>query len=279
MRSRLRTLLLLVATLALGACANQEKAELSLLLNTATRHPEFVQAVTRQDVAKVLAGMDLNAQQAAALKTWADTDGAAIRGEIEAKAAELDALAPQIETAADSLILEKATTEARQEELLDAGLGENRPTTDETTPVQIGELVYPHLDTLRPAVAALSDRQQLVAIGSWGQLVTSVSNYVTLSKADVAAMGDEATGDVVAALLEVRGFTDIPDDDLLTELRGIAMRLPTGRQAPGEVESLVSGLLEQVPANDPEQQVHEATGALGTLLVLEPASELLALVN
>lgn len=271
MRGVRRAAVWVLLTGGLAGCGNKEKSELYVGLQAIIAEPEFMQAMMRVDVAGTVALMDLTAEQATILGNWAEEHGGAVRQLLTEKLAELGASADGMRQAADALVTERAATLAEQKALREERLGPDNPIDQQEPPLQIDELIAPHLAALAPVVEQLSDRQQLVALGGWSSVAEAVG-------ADLAAdaVGRATTrADITNRLLQARGRGFFPAEETQQRAERAVAEVMAGG---GEVEELVAELFAALPAEDAAKQRTEASEALASLLCCQDTAELLALV-
>ncbi len=271
MRRVLRAAGLVLLACGLGGCGNKEKSELYVGLQAIIAEPEFMQAMMRVDVAGTVALMNLTAEQATILGNWAEEHGGAVRQLLTEKLAELGGSADQMRQAADALVTERAATLAEQKALREERLGPDNPIDRQEPPLQIDELIAPHLEALAPVVEQLSDRQQLVALGGWNSVAEAVA-------ADLAAdaIARAATrADLANRLVQARGLGFFPAEEVRQQAERAVEEVMDGG---GEVEELVAALFAALPAEDAAKQRAEAGEALASLLCCQDTAELLALV-
>jgi hypothetical protein len=277
--------LLLVATLAAaGACGLADEAGVALSVDALVADPAAFHAWERLEVAETLASMQLSKQQATALKTWADTDGRAIREAIEAENHERGVLAPNLIRAADALLREKAGSAAAQETILNREIGKERvrqemarSAAENVLPSPMDAEFAEREKTLRPLVAGLTDRQQLVACGTWQEASKDVAALLMTPEADKNDLGARR-GAVARSVAGRCGQHDASSGKLTEKLDAMLKQAPTGQADQRGVDELLARLFDAAPAADAQAQVDRATATLASVLSLAPASDLLALV-
>lgn len=277
-RARLARLWLLSGALALAGCGNRDKAELLMMFESTARHPEVLAAMTKFELAGILAMMDLTPAQAARLKAFAEAEGRTIHQTLEAKFGELAGLSAKVDAVSAELLTQRVKTSAAQEQVKDRVLGEQKAIFEgDDPPLEIAQLVEPEAEKLLPLVKGLTDRQKLIALGDWKDLETAVGDLLTLAKEtpkeDVDSQRDSLTGQ----LLEVRGGGY--DDDEFQKARPIVAKLPIGQADTGQVEARLAELLKAIPDRDPEATNQKVAGTLATLMCQTPAAELVALIK
>jgi hypothetical protein len=275
---RLLTLVLVLAGSLLLGCGNQQKGEMMLGMEAMAKHPAFMRAMSRLDLAGILAGMDLTAAQAAELRAWAADQGSSVRGDIEGAMADLADLAPKVVQTADEMVRTKAVTADQQQAVAKRVMGDQADAIGEDSPpINIAEIVAAEADGLKPLAAKLSDRQQLVLVGAWQQVAEAVKGLLTCADQDsVPAMRGSVTG----AVINARNLIDPDASDAATKkLEPLVNAIPTGQVEATGIDAHVAKLFAAVPAPDQDEQLQNATTTLATLLSEEPAAELLALVQ
>lgn len=279
---RARLLLVLTACLSnlLCGCGNKEKAELMLTWNVTAQHPALVRAIERADLASIVAMADFRADQAATLREWAATHGQQVRQTIEADFAKLDPEVPGMVAAADELVRSRANTKSDQDALLQRRLGERKDlVTGDQKPVQMDNLVAPHLPLLEPVVAKLTDRQSLVLLGQWDNLISACAAVLTAPQ-DADPEDVKARRAALASnLLQARGYGMMPDDAETARADQLVAKVPTALPSAGRAEVECRALVAGLPLKDAAEFRDGVARTLAVLLCQQPAAELLALVK
>ncbi len=266
-------------TSLLMGCGNKEKAQMMLMINSSAKHPEVMQAMAAHDVAVILAMMQLQPKQAAALKDWAASDGETVRGEVEGQVAKVAAILPKLKEADLALLKQKAGTAAQQDALLTKVLGDQRKVVDsEEPPVDIDDVIQPHAEKLMPVVRTLSERQRLVALGQWQEAAKAIDDYLKLPKDAGKEDVESARDGVVDNVLEARGHGMIKDEAAEKKCRALVDKIP--RSKPGtDAEQELAKLVKAIPHENVDDLMEQTAATLATLLCQESAGELLAQVN
>lgn len=261
--------------LLLAGCGNRERAELMMAMDALSANPAVSPAMTRAHAASVIASLDLSREQATALARWAKEDGAEVRRKLESRTAEIAALAPRLNAAADAMVRDRASTTEQRKSIAEQQLGqESRLFTGTDTGIDLNATIEAAAETLAPLAAELDDRQQCVVLGSWDEIGQRVAKLMTAAGDDVAG----ARADLLSQVAYQRGYGFMVDEQVTRAAKAVVDAVPTGLPEATGVEETTAALLRALPAFDAAEQRKNATLALAALLSLGPSAELLALV-
>ena len=278
MQLRWRTLGCALLLALLAGCGNEQKADMYLVFDTMGQHPEVNKASERWLLAETLAAMRLDAAQAKALLAWAESDGAKTRGDLDAAAAKAGKQAADTRLAADELLTTGAGTFAERNEIA------LRHNLDPADPMKLNDQIAPGgkpgqddlvspeaLKRLRPAVAALSEEQRCIAVGGWLDALRAVAELQMATSATAVARRAAVVDKMQNLWVEPVQLEPVDNK----KLQAAVARIDIGRAQPAAPEAVLRQLMSAAPAKPAAEQIEAAGKALGALLALDCAPELL----
>jgi len=249
-----------------------------LVFDTMGQHPEVNKASERWLLAETLAAMRLDAAQAKALLAWAESDGAKTRGDLDAAAAKAGKQAADTRLAADELLTTGAGTFAERNEIA------LRHNLDPADPMKLNDQIAPGgkpgqddlvspeaLKRLRPAVAALSEEQRCIAVGGWLDALRAVAELQMATSATAVARRAAVVDKMQNLWVEPVQLEPVDNK----KLQAAVARIDIGRAQPAAPEAVLRQLMSAAPAKPAAEQIEAAGKALGALLALDCAPELL----
>jgi hypothetical protein len=270
---------LLLALLA--GCGNEQKGELYLALDAATQHPEVSEASARWLLAETLAAMQLTVPQAKALKDWAETDGAKVRGDLDESLAKAGHQAAETRQAADEVLGADAGTYAERADIA------RRHHLNPKDPMLFNEDLTPGgkpktellsaeaLIHMRPIVETLSEEQRCIAGGGWLDALRAVAELQTATDAAAKPQRAELVNKMKGIWIMPQFM--MPDDD--KKLRAAVDKIDAGLTQPSAPEAALRQLTSVMPPMAKAVQIEVAAKALGALLSLDIAPDILKAIR